>query len=83
VPAGEPITGIVPLPRKRPNSFVVAQSNIPLPRPRPDAAGPGTAAPSPSPLGWIHNIFQPSTGAAAPTAAPAAGDDNNYVETPH
>ena len=82
LPAGEPITGKVPLPRKRPRSFVVAQSSIPLPRPRPDDAGPGAPAPSSTPLDWLHNIFQPSAGAAAPAAA-APEDTDGYVETPH
>lgn len=80
MPAGEPIAGTVPLPRRRPHDhdLVVAQSSIPLPRPRPGLAGPGAPAQSSStPLDWIHNIFQPSTGAAAPAATPAAEDSDS------
>ena len=81
LPAGEPTAGTVPLPRKRPHTFVVAQSNIPLPRPRPDAAGAGAPAPSATPLDWIHSVFRPSSRTAAPQATPE--DTDNYVETPH
>jgi hypothetical protein len=81
LPQGAPIAGPVPLPHKRPTSFVVAQSTIPLPMPRPDAAGPGEQQAAPNtPLDWLHHIFQPSSGAAA--AAPD-GDSDGYSETPH
>ena len=85
LPAVEPIAGIVPLPRKRPHSFVVAQSIIPLPRPRPEAAGPGAPPPAPAtPLDWIQHIFQqPSGSAATPAATPAVDDTNDAVATPH
>ena len=83
LPAGDPIAGNIPLPRKRPHSFVVAQSAIPLPRPRPDAAGPGAVAQSATPLQWIHNILRPSSSETpAPQAAPADTDDS-YSQTPH
>ena len=71
LPQSEPIVGPVPLPRKRPHSFVVAQAGIPMPRPRP---APSTAytvtpaadeAPTSSPFGWLLHLFQPSSPAAA------------------
>lgn len=77
VPSGEPIGGQVPLPLKRPRTFVVAQTSVPLPMPRPDAAGPGAPAPSATPLDWLHNILQPQS---APAATPSSGGDN---EIPH
>jgi len=80
LPPGEPIAGPVPLPRKRPKTFVVAQMGVPLPMPRPDVAGPGAAAAPATPLDWLHNIFQPSSGAAAP---PPSQESDGYVETPH
>jgi hypothetical protein len=71
----------VPLPRKRPSSFVVAQGGIPLPMPRPDAAGPGAAEAPNTPFDWLHNILQPSAGTAAAPAANDSGGD--YQESPH
>jgi len=80
LPASEPIAGPVPLPRKRPRSFAVAQAGIPVPRARPAApaaaAAPSTAytvtpvsaeapAGSRSPFDWLRNLFQPSSPAAA------------------
>jgi hypothetical protein len=80
LPQSEPIVGPVPLPRKRPRSFVVAQAGIPVPRPRPAPAAtpsaPATAytvtpvsaeapASSGSPFGWLVHLFQPSSPAAA------------------
>ena len=80
LPPGEPIAGPVPLPHKRPSTVVMAQAGIPLPRPRPDAAGPGAAEAPATPLGWLHNIFQPSSA----TATPAPSEDSGgSVETPH
>jgi hypothetical protein len=77
LPQGAPIAGPVPLPRRRPTSFVVAQNTIPLPMPRPDAAGPGEQQTAPTtPLDWLHHIFHPSSEAAAPSSD---GDS----ETPH
>jgi hypothetical protein len=66
LPASPPLTGKIPLPRRRPrglgeaNTTRVAQGAVPMPRPRPDSAGP--AAPSetastPGPLEFIQNIF--------------------------
>jgi len=80
LPASEPIAGPVPLPRKRPRSFVVAQAGVPVPRPRPAPAAtpsaPATAytvtpvsaeapASSGSPFNWLVHLFQPSSPAAA------------------
>ena len=65
MPAAPPLTGKIPLPRRRPRDLAdtdmtrMAQSAVPMPRPRPDSAGP--AAPpettSPGPLDFIQNIF--------------------------
>ncbi len=60
----------VPLPRKRPRTFAIAQARgIPLPRPRPDAAGPAAASEEqqPTPIDWLRNLFgqqgqQPAAG---------------------
>jgi hypothetical protein len=68
LPTGEPISGRVPLPRKRPKSFAVV-GNIPLPVPRPEAAGGDTPAPAPTPIDWLKKIFHSS-------AAPAQRSDN-------
>ena len=80
LPQSEPLAGPVPLPRKRPRSFVVAQAGIPVPRAGPAApaaaATPGTAytvtpvaaeapAGSSSPFAWLVHLFQPSSPAAA------------------
>jgi hypothetical protein len=78
LPASEPLAGPVPLPRKRPHSFVVAQASIPTPRarPAPAAATPAQAtayavtpaaaeAPASSPFDWLVKLFQPSSSAAA------------------
>jgi hypothetical protein len=78
----EPLAGPVPLPRKRPHSFVVAQASIPTPRPRPapGAAAPvqntayavtpaAAEAPASSPFDWLLRLFQPSSSAAASPAA--------------
>jgi len=80
LPAGTPIAGPVPLPRKRPKSFVLAQAGVPLPMPRPDAAGPTAPVETASPLDFIKHIFQP---ASAGATAPAADDGGGYVDTPH
>jgi len=63
LPPPDPITGKIPLPPRRPRLFAMAQlGSVPMPRPRPQAAGSSTTASSSdtnSPLGWLHNIFQP------------------------
>jgi hypothetical protein len=78
LPPSEPLAGPVPLPRKRPHSFVVAQASIPTPRPRPapNASAQNTAytvtaaeAPTSSPFDWLLHLFQPSSSAAASPAA--------------
>jgi hypothetical protein len=66
LPAGEPISGPVPLPRKRPTAFAMA-GNVPLPAPRPDAAGAGPADSSPTAIDWLKKVFHPST-APAPSS---------------
>jgi hypothetical protein len=79
-PTGEPISGPVPLPRKRPRMVAIAQqTGIPLPRPRPDEAGPPAPVAPQTPFAWLHKIFQPQSAAAA---SPPAEEDN-YVATPH
>ena len=74
-----PIEGPVPLPRKRPRTFAIAEAHgVPLPRPRPDAAGP--AAPEPqqaTPVDWLRNIFS-----RQPAAAPAPAE-SDYQPEPH
>ncbi len=81
LPPSEPLAGPVPLPRKRPHSFVVAQASIPTPRPRP---APGAAArvqnaaytvtpaaaeaPASSPFDWLLHLFQPASSSTAPPA---------------
>jgi len=71
IPAAEPLSGRVPLPRPRPHIIasvepaaaettrMAAAGPIPMPRPRPEAAGPGAAADDSSggPLGFIQNLF--------------------------
>jgi hypothetical protein len=80
LPPGEPVAGVVPLPRKRPKTFVLAQGPVPLPMPRPDAAGAG-APPAPStPFDWLQHVFHAASDGAAP---PASGDNNSYPEAPH
>jgi hypothetical protein len=56
LPPGEPISGQVPLPRKRPTSFAMA-GNVPLPAPRPQAAGGGGADSSPTAIDWLKKVF--------------------------
>ena len=56
LPPGEPISGPVPLPRKRPTSFAMA-GNVPLPAPRPQAAGGGAADSSPTAVDWLKKVF--------------------------
>jgi hypothetical protein len=74
-----PIEGPVPLPRKRPRTFAIAEAHgVPLPRPRPDAAGP--AAPEQqqaTPVDWLRNIF-----GRQPAAAPAPAE-SDYQPEPH
>jgi len=71
LPQSDPIAGRVPLPRKRPSSFVIAQGGIPLPRPRPMAvaAVPNADETPGSPFDWLRNLFRSSSPAAA-TAEP-------------
>ncbi len=76
------IEGPVPLPRKRPHSFTIAQNQgIPLPRPRPDAAGPAAIEhQQPTPADWLRNIF--GSQAQQPAAAPGPAEDE-YRPEPH
>jgi hypothetical protein len=65
MPAATPLSGPIPLPRRRPHGLAeanmtqTAQTNIPTPRPRPDNAGPAAQpeTPSPGPLEFLQNIF--------------------------
>ena len=66
LPAGEPISGPVPLPRKRPTSFAVA-GNVPLPAPRPDIAGGGATDASPTAIDWLKKVFHSSGSPAQPS----------------
>jgi hypothetical protein len=68
----QPIEGAVPLPRKRPHTFAIAEAHgIPLPRPRPDAAGPAPPEEQQStPVDWLRHIF-----GQQPAAAPAPAEN--------
>lgn len=72
MPAAEPLSGPVPLPRHRPyvaaaiepvaaagTTRMAAAGPIPMPRPRPEAAGPGAPADDSSggPLDFIQNLL--------------------------
>ncbi len=63
LPAGQPLTGRIPLPRRRPNELVMVQitaENVPMPRPRPgviDLAEPSQTATNPGPLNFLNNLF--------------------------
>jgi hypothetical protein len=72
----------VPLPRKRPRTFAIAQARgIPLPRPRPDAAGPAAASEEqqPTPADWLRNLF----GQQSQQPAAAAPSPDEYQAEPH
>lgn len=73
------IQGPVPLPRKRPHTFTIAEAHgVPLPRPRPETAGPAaTEQQQPTPIGWLRNIFN------QPPAATPAPAENEYQPEPH
>jgi cytoskeletal protein RodZ len=67
VPPGEPIAGLVPLPRKRPKTFELAQGGpIPLPMARPDGAGAGAAQAPNTPFDWLQHIFHAASDHAGP-----------------
>ena len=78
----QPIEGPVPLPRKRPHTFVIAQGQgVPLPRPRPDSAGPAAVEQQQStPADWLRNIF--GSQGQQPAAAPGPAEDE-YRPEPH
>jgi hypothetical protein len=80
LPPGLPIAGIVPLPRKRPRTFELAQGAIPLPMPRPEAAGTAAPPPPATPFDWVQHLFHAASDASTP---PAAADSNGYTDTPH
>ena len=63
LPAAAPLSGPVPLPRRRPHNLAVADLGVPMPRPRPGASEGASDAPA-TPLEWIRGIFQqpPSQG---------------------
>lgn len=64
LPAATPLSGPIPLPRRRPHVIAeapmtqIAQTNVPIPRPRPDGASP-TVEPETNaqPLEFLQNIF--------------------------
>ena len=77
-----PLGGNVPLPRKRPQTFAIAQAHgVPLPRPRPDAAGPASAGQEQqsTPANWLRNLF----GQQGPPPAAAAPEPDGYQAEPH
>jgi hypothetical protein len=80
-PDARPLGGNVPLPRKRPHTFAIAQAQgIPLPRPRPDAAGPAAAGQEhqPTPADWLRNLFGQQGSQPAPAPEP-----DGYQAEPH
>jgi hypothetical protein len=81
-PDAKPLSGNVPLPRRRPATFAIAQAHgIPLPRPRPDAAGPAVAGQEqqPTPVDWLRNLFGPQ----GQQPAAAAPEPDGYQVEPH
>lgn len=81
-PDAKPLSGNVPLPRKRPAAFAIAQAHgIPLPRPRPDAAGPAVAGEEhqATPADFLRNLF----GRQGQSPAAAAPDPDGYQAEPH
>jgi len=70
LPPGDPISGPVPLPRKRPTSFAVA-GNVPMPEPRPELAGGGTTESAPTAVDWLKKVFHSS----APSQPPDSPGD--------
>ncbi len=65
---GDPISGPVPLPRKRPKSFAVA-GNVPLPEPRPGTTGSTTPDSTPTPIDWLKKVFHSSAAPAQPAGS--------------
>ena len=70
LPPGDPISGPVPLPRKRPTSFAMA-GNVPLPEPRPEVSGGGTTKSTPTAVDWLKKVFHSS----APSQPPDSPGD--------
>ncbi len=70
LPPGDPISGPVPLPRKRPTSFAVA-GNVPMPEPRPEVSGGGTTESTPTAVDWLKKVFHSS----APSQPPDSPGD--------
>jgi hypothetical protein len=77
---GQPITGLVPLPRKRPKTSELAQGAIPLPMPRLGVAGAGAAAAPATPFDWLQHVFHSASDGSG--QAPS-GDSSGYADTPH
>jgi hypothetical protein len=81
-PDAQPLGNNVPLPRKRPNTFAIAQAHgIPLPRPRPDTAGPAAAGEErqATPADWLRNLF----GQQGQQPAAVAPEPDGYQAEPH
>ncbi len=66
VPAGQPLTGPIPLPRHRPSDLAMMQitaANVPMPRPRPDIEATTsptettTSTPTKGPLNFLNGLF--------------------------
>jgi hypothetical protein len=63
VPGGQPLTGRIPLPRRRPSELAVVQitaANVPMPRARPDvvsSASPSETATNGRPLDFLNSLF--------------------------
>jgi hypothetical protein len=63
IPAKQPLTGRIPLPRRRPSDLAMVQitaANVPMPRPRPDvvsSAAPSETATSARPLDFLNSLF--------------------------
>jgi hypothetical protein len=81
LPPGQPIAGVVPLPRKRPKTFELAQGGpIPLPTARPGAAGAGAQPAPATPFDWLQHVFH---AASDGSGQPPSGDSSGYTDTPH
>jgi coiled-coil-helix-coiled-coil-helix domain-containing protein 2 len=67
---GQPIAGLVPLPRKRPKTFELAQGGpIPMPMPRPGVAGAGAEQAPSTPFDWLQHVFHAASDHAGSDAS--------------
>lgn len=81
LPQGVPMAGVVPLPRKRPQTYLLAQGPIPLPTPRPGVAGAAAPQAANTPFDWVQHIFRAASDGSG--SSPASTDSDGYADTPH